>query len=144
MTTWRATRPGIAEREPRPVADSLDGVTRGWGAPRAQLVAAVFTHWEHLVGPDIAAHAEPRSLRDGVLVVAADQPAWAAQLRYMTADLLARIRSETATQEITEIQIRVGGPAASEGRDPGRRSGRRDRARGGHPGPVKSPPSGRM
>jgi predicted nucleic acid-binding Zn ribbon protein len=144
VSTWRPARPGVDERDPHPVADSLDGVTRGWGAPRAQLVAAVFAHWEQLVGPDIAAHAQPRSLRDGVLVVVADQPAWATQLRYMTGDLLARIQAETTAEEITEIQIRVGGPAPSEGRDPGRWEGRRGRSRGGRPGPVKSPPSGRM
>jgi predicted nucleic acid-binding Zn ribbon protein len=99
------------------VADSLDRVTRAMGAPRAQLLAAVFAHWEHLVGPEIAAHAQPRSLRRGVLVVAADQPAWATQLRFMTADLLGRIRSATDATEITEIQVTVGtGPSATRGR----------------------------
>jgi predicted nucleic acid-binding Zn ribbon protein len=144
VTTWRSARPAASERDPRPVADSLDGVTRAWGAPRAQLVAAVFAHWEQLVGPDIAAHAQPRSLRDGVLVVAADQPAWATQLRYMATDLLARVRSEVAAEEITEIQIRVGAGAPSEGRNSGQRDGRRDRSRPAHLGPAKSPPSGRM
>jgi predicted nucleic acid-binding Zn ribbon protein len=111
MTTWRPSRPSAAERDPRPVADSLDRVTRSMGAPRAQLLAAVFAHWEQLVGPDIAAHAQPRSLRHGVLIVAADQPAWATQLRYMATDLLARIRSETDAEEITEIQVTVASSA---------------------------------
>jgi predicted nucleic acid-binding Zn ribbon protein len=87
------------------------------GAPRAQLLAAVFAHWEQLVGADIAAHAQPRSLRRGVLVVAADQSAWATQLRFMTADLLGRISSVTDATEITEIQVTVGaGPPAAGGR----------------------------
>ena len=102
------------------MADSLDRVTRAFGAPRAQLLAAVFSHWEELVGPEIAAHAQPRSLRDGVLVVAADQPAWATQLRYLAAELLARVRAEAAAAEITEIQIRVAAPGpAAVGRRPG-------------------------
>ena len=124
MTTWRPARPSAAEREPRPVADYLDEVTRSLGAPRAQLLAAVFTRWEALVGPEIAAHAQPRSLRRGALVVSADQPAWAAQLRYMASDLLARIQAETDSREISEIQIRVGVPAPSEGSARGRRRGR--------------------
>jgi predicted nucleic acid-binding Zn ribbon protein len=124
MTTWRPARPSAAAREPRPVADYLDAVTRSLGAPRAQLLAAVFTRWEGLVGPDIAAHAQPRSLRSGVLVVSADQPAWATQLRYMASDLLARIQAETDSGEITEIQIRVGAPVPAEGPARGRRGGR--------------------
>ena len=95
------------------------------GAPRAQLLAAVFTRWEQLVGPDIAAHAQPRSLRDGVLVVSADQPAWATQLRYMASELLVRIQDETAGEEISEIQIRVGAATGPEGPSRGRRRGGR-------------------
>ena len=85
VTTWRSAEPGPVECEPRPVADSLDRVTRAFGAPRARLLAAVFSRWEELVGPEIARHAQPRSLRGGVLVLTADQPAWATQLRYMAA-----------------------------------------------------------
>jgi len=124
VTTWRPSRLSAAERDPRPVGEFLDGVTRRLGVPKASLLAAVFSHWEELVGPEIAAHAQPRSLRDGVLVVSADQPAWAAQLRYMVSDLLARIKAETAAEEITEIQIRVGAPATSDGHRGGRRWGR--------------------
>jgi predicted nucleic acid-binding Zn ribbon protein len=107
MTTWRPAGLSAGEREPRVVADSLDRVTRALGGPRAQVITAVFSHWEQLVGPDIAAHAQPRSVRDGVLVVAADQPAWATQLRFMAGDLLTRIRAETDAEGIDDIQIRV-------------------------------------
>ena len=72
------------------------------------------------MGPEIAAHAQPRSLRDGVLVVTADQPAWATQLRYLAPDLLARVRAEAAAAEITEIQIRVAAPGPARGWDAGR------------------------
>jgi predicted nucleic acid-binding Zn ribbon protein len=77
------------------------------------LLAAVFAHWEQLVGPEIAAHAEPRSLRAGVLLLAVDQSGWATQLRYLAPDLLGRLRLATGTTEITEIQIRVAPPTAA-------------------------------
>jgi predicted nucleic acid-binding Zn ribbon protein len=83
------------------------------GAPKARLLAAVFAHWEQLVGPEIAAHAEPRSLRAGVLLLAVDQSGWATQLRYLAPDLLGRLRLATGTTEITEIQIRVAPPTAA-------------------------------
>lgn len=123
MTTWRAAEPARSEREPRPVADSLDRITRAFGAPRARLLASIFSRWEELVGPEIARHAQPRTLRDGVLVLTADEPAWATQLRYLAPDLLARVRADAAAPDITEVQIRI---AAWPSADPeARRSGRR-------------------
>jgi predicted nucleic acid-binding Zn ribbon protein len=80
------------------------------------VLTAVFVRWEQLVGADIAAHARPASLRDGVLVVVVDQPAWAAQLRFLTAELLARIRSEADATEVTKIEIRTASPGRFDGR----------------------------
>jgi predicted nucleic acid-binding Zn ribbon protein len=91
-------------------------VTAPLGAPRAALLTVLFSKWEQLVGPDIAAHARPRSLRQGTLVVIADQPAWATQLRFMTSDLLTRIQNEADAPEITEIRIGVAGPEPGEAR----------------------------
>jgi predicted nucleic acid-binding Zn ribbon protein len=75
------------------------------------LLASVFSGWEELVGAEIARHAQPQSLRDGVLLLVADQPAWATQLRYLAADLLARVRADGTSPDIAEIQIRVATPA---------------------------------
>jgi predicted nucleic acid-binding Zn ribbon protein len=80
------------------------------------VLTAVFSHWERLVGPEIAAHASPTSLREGVLVIVVDQPAWAAQLRFMTSDLMARIRVEADAPEVLKIEIRTGWPGPSERR----------------------------
>jgi predicted nucleic acid-binding Zn ribbon protein len=79
-------------------------------------LTAVFSRWEQLVGPDIAAHARPRSWREGVLVVVADHPAWATQLRFMAGDLLGRIRLEANVPEIVDLQIRTGSAGAGDGR----------------------------
>ncbi len=124
MSTWRTFPSEAVSRDPRPVADSLDRVTRGLGTPGARLLTSVFADWPRLVGQEVAAHARPCSLRDGVLVIAADQPAWAAQLRYLAPDMLARIRAGIATTEIAQIQIRVGAPAPAGAR-PYPPSGRR-------------------
>jgi predicted nucleic acid-binding Zn ribbon protein len=79
------------------------------GAPRVTVLTEVFARWEQVVGAEVAAHAEPRSLRNGVLVVAVDQPAWATQLRFLGADLLARVRDATGCSDLAEIQVRVVG-----------------------------------
>ncbi len=116
------------EREPEPVASSLDRLARSLGAPRPVVLAAVFARWEELVGRDVAAHATPLSLRDGVLVIAVDQPAWATQLRYLASDLIARLAAETEGGEVREVQIRV------RGGEPARRGSRPSRTGPEHPG----------
>jgi predicted nucleic acid-binding Zn ribbon protein len=72
------------------------------------VLAAIFGRWQQLVGPDIAAHAKPVSLRRGQLVLVVDHPAWASQLRFMTGDLMTRITESTGSGDVREIHIRVG------------------------------------
>lgn len=115
MSTWRDERRPSVEIEPRKVGECLDRATRGLGVPKAGTLGVVFSKWVELVGPEIASHAEPRSLRDGVLTVVVDQPAWAAQLRYLGSDLVAKIASFTASSEVTKVEFRVvaGGSSGS-------------------------------
>jgi predicted nucleic acid-binding Zn ribbon protein len=68
----------------------------------------VFGRWEELVGPGIAAHAKPVSLRRGVLLVEVDSNAWATQLRYMVSDVAARCCEVLGEDAVGRIDIRVG------------------------------------
>jgi hypothetical protein len=128
--TWRPLASTPVEREPRRVADSLERIAASLGAPRPSLLGAVFTRWEQLVGPDVAAHATPRSLRDGVLIVMVDHPAWATSLRLLSADLLARIAAHGGG-EVTEVVVQVdAGPGRPRRTDNGEgRQGRPTPAR---------------
>lgn len=109
MSTWRPSGTSRAEQDPKPVAESLDRISRRLGAPRSGVMTAVFSGWEGLVGAEIASHARPLSLRSGVLVLSADEPAWASQLRFMATELIARIHEATGLSDIREIQVRVSG-----------------------------------
>jgi predicted nucleic acid-binding Zn ribbon protein len=82
-------------------------------------VGAVFGGWPEIVGPQLAAHTRPESFDDGELVVAADSPAWATQVRLLAPRLLSRLAEEL--QEGTVRRVRVRGPSGS--RSPGRRHG---------------------
>ncbi len=88
VSRWRPLPGQPGEQPPRPVGDSLAGLAERLGAPPPALLTAVFADWEHLVGPAIAAHARPLSLSRRVLVIGADHPGWATQLRYFSAELL--------------------------------------------------------
>lgn len=120
MTTWRASGQTPAERDPRRVSETLDRLTKRLGAPSSSVLSAVFSGWEALVGADIAAHSRPVSVHSGVLVLAVDHPAWATQLRFMTAELLTRLHEATGVGDVQEIQIRVTGEPPSSARRRGR------------------------
>ncbi len=79
---------------------SLD---RGW-SPRLT-DATVLGRWPQLVGPDIADHCTPVSLRDGELVLAAESTAWATQLRQMQRQLLRSLAGTVGPDVVRRIRV---------------------------------------
>ena len=82
--------------------------SRGWSGRVAE--GTVFGRWSGVVGEQIAAHATPRSLNDGVLTVSAESTAWATQLRMVQAQLLAKIAAAVGDGVVNSLKIV--GPAA--------------------------------
>lgn len=93
--------------DPRPVRASLDAVARSLGAPEVGVLRVLFARWPELVGPAVAEHAAPVALRDGVLVVAVEDPAWATQLRYLGQELLGRIAQVSGQETVSDLRVRV-------------------------------------
>ena len=104
--TWRPL-PREENRDPRPMKESLDAVTRSIGAPPAAALASLFSRWPELVGATLATHCRPLSLARGVLVVAVDHSAWAAQLRWLEADVLRRLEERLGAGVVTALEVRV-------------------------------------
>jgi predicted nucleic acid-binding Zn ribbon protein len=96
-----------AEHGPRPLGESLDRVARSLGGPGAAMLGAVFSRWAEVVGPVVADHSWPVSLRRGVLVVGVDEPIWHAQLTYLQADMMERLGSVAGTGAVTRVEVRI-------------------------------------
>lgn len=92
------------------MASGLDRLVRHLGGPSFVAVDTVFGDWEELVGEQVAAHTQPVSVRDGVLVVQVDDPAWATQIRFLEHDLLTRVGDAIGSGELTSLQVRVKRP----------------------------------
>lgn len=75
--------------------------------------------WPALVGPVNAAHAQPESFVDRVLTVRADSSTWAASLRLLAPQLVAKLNE--ALGEGSVLRILVLGPVAPSWKH-GRRS----------------------
>ena len=102
---------------PRPLGASLEHVIRGLGMPPAAVVETVFSRWSALVGPTIATHARPASVRDDLLVVSVDDPAWGTELRYRAQELLSKIADGVGPGSPTRMEVRVR-PRSARGPEP--------------------------
>jgi predicted nucleic acid-binding Zn ribbon protein len=105
---------GPDDRDPQPLGALAKRLVndRGWEKPVTD--AAVLSRWEAIVGPEVASHCRPESLREGELVLAAESTAWATQLRLLVPRLMTLITAELGKGVVK--RIRVHGPTAPDWR----------------------------
>ena len=104
--TWHPIRePGGPP--PRRVGESLDAVARNLGGAGGPALVDLLQRWPAVVGAQLAAHSRPLSLRNGTLTIAADEPAWGAQLGWLDADLKRRLDDALGPGVVTRIAVRV-------------------------------------
>ncbi|MCV7410428.1 hypothetical protein AWC05_00100 [Mycobacterium florentinum] len=106
----RWSGPGPDVRDPQPMGSVARDLAkkRGWSGRVAE--GTVLGHWASVVGQQIADHATPTALSEGVLSVTAESTAWATQLRMIQAQLLAKIAAAVGNGVVTSLKIT--GPAA--------------------------------
>ncbi|AYF78993.1 DUF721 family protein [Nocardia yunnanensis] len=81
---------------------------RGWSGKVAE--GTVFGRWSSVVGEDIASHATPISLENGILSIQAESTAWATQLRMFQSQILAKIAAAVGNGVVK--QLKINGPTA--------------------------------
>ncbi len=101
----RWSGPGPDTRDPQPLGKVAGDLAkkRGWSTHVAE--GTVLGQWTSVVGRQIADHATPTALNDGVLSVTAESTAWATQLRIMHAQLLAKIAAAVGNGVVTSVKI---------------------------------------
>jgi hypothetical protein len=90
----------------------LDTVVKGLSQAPAALAGTLFTRWEEVAGPAVAAHVRPLRLTAGRLVLGADRPAWAIQVKTLVPTLLERVEAVTGTR-LSGIDVRVVPPSGT-------------------------------
>ena len=92
-------------RDPRAIGDVVARLSksRGWATQVA--VGSVLGRWNQMVGEDIAAHCQPESFEDTVVVVRCDSTSWATQLRLMSQAILKKFDAELGPGIVTVIRV---------------------------------------
>ena len=104
--------------DPAPLGSLLSGAAGRFGLDDAGAVGTVWRKWLDLVGPDVAAHCEPTSLRSGVLRIRADSPVWAHEVGYLADEIKGRVNGLLGREAVNEVRI-WSGPSKTRQR-PGR------------------------
>ncbi len=116
-----------ADLGPRRLGETLDEALARLVPPNlpspasAGVLSAIFARWEEIAGPAMARHVRPIRMSGVTLLVMADRPAWATQVRLIGPGLLARL--EQVTGEAPErLEVIVRPPSDSPGthQEPGR------------------------
>ena len=66
------------------------------------------TAWARVVGKVVGAHTRAEAVRDGILIVATDTPAWAQELHMRRGELLGKLETAVGAGVIREIHFRSG------------------------------------
>jgi predicted nucleic acid-binding Zn ribbon protein len=93
--------------EPVPLRESLERLFHNLGAPPVSVITRLQERWPDLVGPALAASTRPIDLVDGVLTVACSDGAWAAQVRWMEAQITARFDEVFGPGRLDRVVVRV-------------------------------------
>ena len=91
---------GVAEERDRPVLPGVEDAHEDLAVMREEGAEAI-------VGPEVAGHSRPVKLQADQLTVEVDDGAWASQLRWMTAEVLAALDREVGEGTVTGLRVRV-------------------------------------
>ena len=111
----REPEEGHGHRPVYRLRDALAEVAADLRLDDPETVGGVLAGWAAAVGGAVAAHARPRTLRDGVLVVEVDSPEWATQLRYLEEDVLRRLGRKVRPGVVKGLRVVVRRPPFSPG-----------------------------
>ena len=132
------------EDEPLRLRDVLRTGGRLLGIQSAVETGTIFKRWRHIVGDQVAAHARPSSLREGVLRVRADSPVWATEITYLAPEIGRRANEEVGGVVVKEVRV-WWAPAETETHSPSiEREGSPERAAAPPPRVRPDDPAGAL
>lgn len=93
----------------RNVADVMPKVLTGLRMDRRRAEVEIVRVWNHLIDPQVTAHAQPTGINKGTLFVTVDSNVWLNEIvRYRRKEILDRLQHSFGKEMIAKISFRVG------------------------------------
>ncbi|HVY72008.1 MAG TPA: DUF721 domain-containing protein [Verrucomicrobiae bacterium] len=113
LAQWRGTNLAPVERagadRSKSAGNLLPRVLQEIGIERKRAETEVLRVWNHILDPNIVAHAQPTGLHKGTLFVTVDSSPWLDEIvRYRRREILERLQNSFGRDLITKISFRVG------------------------------------
>ncbi|HVM62263.1 MAG TPA: DUF721 domain-containing protein [Verrucomicrobiae bacterium] len=109
LREWQPFGPAPRVPTGSPASQLVPDVMRKLGLEERLRQSQVFFLWSEIVGTEVAHHAQPVSLRNGLLVVAVDHPVWLQELsRYHKPLLLQKVQQRVGKKAVRDIRFRIG------------------------------------
>jgi predicted nucleic acid-binding Zn ribbon protein len=93
--------------DPVSVGDAAALIGKELGLASPLVLTRLVDAWSEMVGDVLAGHSRVRSIRNDVLEIAVDKPAWATEIRYLEEDLLHRAAQRVGPGVVTSIRVYV-------------------------------------
>jgi predicted nucleic acid-binding Zn ribbon protein len=91
------------------VADVMPKVLTGLRMDRRRAEVEIVRVWNHLIDPQVTAHAQPTGINKGTLFVTVDSNVWLNEIvRYRRKEILDRLQHSFGREMIAKISFRVG------------------------------------
>jgi hypothetical protein len=103
---WRARKDERTLRE-TPIGEIVDGLMRERAFARGVPIGQLANAWSTVVGPRLAAESRPVSLDGGVLVVAATDGPWGAQVRFLAREIRDKANSALGSTLVAQVRVVV-------------------------------------
>jgi predicted nucleic acid-binding Zn ribbon protein len=95
------------EHLPVSLHDALVELTSELRVAGPDAMSVVAAAWPELVGRELAPHVRLGTLRDGVLTLTVDDPAWATPLRYLESEIVATLTPRLGPGVVRAVRITV-------------------------------------
>jgi predicted nucleic acid-binding Zn ribbon protein len=98
-----------ARNHSQPIGQFVNKLVGDLRLDRRRAEAEIVKVWNHLMDPNIAAHAQPVGLTKGTLFVTVDSSVWLDEIvRYRRKEILDRLQHSFGKETILKISFRVG------------------------------------
>ena len=103
---WRSRRDERTLRETA-IGEIVDGLMRERVFARGAPIGRLAADWASVVGSRLAAECAPASLEGGVLVVAATDGPWGAQVRFMASQIRENANAALGSADVKRVRVVV-------------------------------------
>jgi hypothetical protein len=87
--------------------EALDELLDDLESSPVAATTSLIERWPQVVGRELAAHSEPLGVRQGVLLVAADDPAYGSRLQWEEREVIARLAAVLGEGVVDRVQVKI-------------------------------------